>query len=177
MSGDSNHKRVIFIRHAQSDENVAMQSFFDSMNGMRQARMPSIKDIRKSLGLLSCNPNARLSTLGQRQIMDMGMTLRDNNFWAQFKPDCIIHSPLIRAALTCHGLLQMGRESRSSETINALEHMEVLERNDLVEASPFEHIYSRTLDERIKSFNSFLSFTHHKKIIIVGHRYKNTDFK
>ena len=164
-------KRIIFIRHAQSEENVNVQSLFDCIKRVRSCRLPLWSDIKRVLKLLRFENDADVSTLGQRQIVDMGMILRDENFWESFKPDGILHSPLKRAKMTCSGLIKVAQESNVLVDGREICSIPVIEFPALVEASPLEHVFRRSLDRRIEEFENWILESPWENIIIVGHRY------
>ena len=151
-------KSIVFIRHAQSEENVKAIQFFDGLSRLRNFQAPSMQQISGTLSLASLNVNAPLSQLGKRQILDMHMILRDKNFWAQQKFDLIVCSPLTRAKETCEGLLPRERDGVNTMIID-----------DLEEATPYEHVFSATLFQRINKFKHWLANREEKRILVVGH--------
>jgi phosphohistidine phosphatase SixA len=157
-SAGGSKKSIVFIRHAQSEENVKAIRFFDGLSRLRNFQAPSMQQISSTLSLASLTVNAPLSQLGKRQILDMHMILKDKEFWVQQKFDLIVCSPLTRAKETCEGLLPRERDGVNTMIID-----------DLEEATPYEHVFSGTLLKRINSFKHWLANREEKRILVVGH--------
>ena len=154
-------KTLILIRHAQSAENVTVHHVCEGISSIRNCCLPSWKALESLGGLLSLvESNPKLSKLGTRQIKDMHMILRDADFWTRFRPDIVVCSPLTRAQETCQGVLP---------PINGSTDLKVEIMADLTEASPYEHVFSKTLMERIERFKGWLTNCEHETIVVVGH--------
>ena len=151
-------KSIVFIRHAQSEENVKAIRFFEGMSRLRNFQAPSMQQISGTLSLASLTIDAALSQLGKRQILDMHMILKGKGFWTQQNFDLIVCSPLIRAKETCEGLLPLERDGVNTMIIE-----------DLQEATPYEHVFSATLLKRIIRFKHWLANREEKRILVVGH--------
>ena len=151
-------KSIVFIRHAQSEENVKANRFFEGLSRVRNFQAPSMQQISGTLSLASLTIDAALSQLGKRQILDMHMLLKDKEFWTQQNFDLIVCSPLTRAKETCEGLLPRERDGVNTMIIE-----------DLQEATPYEHVFSATLLKRIDRFKHWLANREEKRILVVGH--------
>ena len=154
----SKGKTVVFIRHAQSNENVKVIRMYEGLNLLRNLKPPTLQQIGSTLSISSLTVDSLVSPLGKRQILDMHMILRDEKFWERQKFDLIVCSPLIRAQETCEGLLPKDRDG-----------IDVMTRADLEEATPFEHVFSGGLVTRIESFKHWLAHREEQRILIVGH--------
>ena len=88
----------------------------------------------------------------------MHRILAEDQFWQKLNPDLIVCSPLIRAKETCEGVLPMDRKG-----------LNVTILPDLEEATPYEHVFSRTLLQRIERFKHWLAHCDEETIVVVGH--------
>ena len=107
-SGTSIHtsvKEVVFIRHAESVENVKFQSFIEGLQAMRRLRLPSATSFTSGLSLLRTELDSDLSELGDAQVLDMAEVLRKSSFLELFDPEVVFVSPLRRAKRTVLGVL------------------------------------------------------------------------
>ena len=59
--------------------------------------------------LLTIPMNTDLSNEGEIMVEALRKKLQDMNFLVNQKVELIVHSPLIRARKTCHGLFSSGR--------------------------------------------------------------------
>ena len=156
-SGKQKRKTLILVRHAQSVENVKVIDLCDGIERMKNWQLPTWRQIKSTFSLLSLTRDSLVSELGKRQISDMHDILADEKFWKR-KVDRIICSPLTRAIDTCNGILPLEKEGLKVEILD-----------DLEEATIYEHIFSRTLLERIDRFKRWLANTEEEVIVIVGH--------
>lgn len=154
----SRKKTLVFVRHAQSNENVKVIKMFDGLTRLRNFQPPTFQQIRSTLSLSTLTIDSLVSPLGKRQILDMHMILRDEKFWAHQNFDLIVCSPLTRARETCEGILPKDPEG-----------LKFLIRDDLEEATPYEHLNSTTLLRRIERFKHWLAGCEEERILIVGH--------
>lgn len=154
----SKGKTIVFIRHAQSNENVKVIRMYEGLNLLRNLRAPTLQQISSTLSISSLTVDSLVSPLGKRQILDMHMILRDEKFWERHQFDLIVCSPLTRAQETCEGLLPKKRDG-----------IEVTTRADLEEATPFEHVFSGSMVTRIENFKRWLATREEQRILIVGH--------
>ncbi len=157
-------KRVILIRHAQSQENVKVYGICEGLIDMRQGKLSSIGAVLTgSCSLLNSTLDSPLSELGKRQIADMKLILRTARFWEKVCPEVVLHSPLQRARDTLYGTLPppLGRVG-----------MVIRELADLREATPYEHVVSASLNDRIRAFEAILrseEYAGKKTIVVCGH--------
>ena len=99
-------KRVILIRHAQSQENVKVYGVCEGLIHMREGQLSAMGAVLSGTGsLLSSTLDSPLSELGRRQVSDMKLILRSSRFWENVCPDLVLHSPLERARDTVYGTL------------------------------------------------------------------------
>ena len=155
----SNKKTLILIRHAQSEENVKVIDLIEGLQRLRHFQSPGWQCLRSTCSLLQLTIDSLLSPLGEQQIADMHRILKENNFWQHLKPDLIVCSPLIRAMETCEGMLPVDRTGLADVTILP----------DLEEATPYEHVFSHTLLQRIERFKHWLALRDEQTIVVVGH--------
>jgi broad specificity phosphatase PhoE len=156
-------KRIVFLRHAQSEENVKYEHLHRTLSSLRHLRMPSMTHIYDSVSLLQINLNAKLSDLGRRQIDDVRRYFEESNFWTSFDPQLLIHSNLNRTKETLYGVIP------SSLTDEANGRPEIKELSALHELYPLEYLFSQTLYERQRRFKQFLDTIDAERILIVGH--------
>lgn len=164
--------RVIFIRHAQSQENVKYYSFLEAIHRIRSFRLPSLSQLSQSLQLLQCNLDSSLSELGYDQARELNVILENDNFWTNetIKPDVILHSPLVRTKQTLLGILSSSNadntSKRSSFTSQSAKIMEV---KSLREYYPHEYIINSSLLARQQEFKKFLAGLNVERVLVVGH--------
>ena len=134
-------KRIILIRHAQSEENVKVYGVCEGLIHMQQGRLTAVGAVLSGIcGLLTSTLDSPLSELGRRQIADMKLILRSSRFWEKVCPDVVLHSPLKRARDTVYGTLPPPLGRVGIEIRNVVE---------LQEATPYEHVVSTSLWNRI----------------------------
>lgn len=142
-------KRVVFLRHAQSEENVKYEHLNHALMRLRRLRLPSRTQIYDSISLLQINLDARLSDLGRRQIDDVRRFLEESNFWRSFNPQLLMHSNLRRTKDTLFGIIPPGlfdEVARKSE---------VQELAALHELFPLEYIFREQFTSDNASLCSF----------------------
>ena len=149
-------KRVVFIRHAQSEENVKFQSFVEGIKRLRGFRLPRWRSVMNGVKLLRTSLDSDLSALGERQVDDMRRILAETRFLLSFNPDLVVHSPLRRAKKTLLGVLPNVRDI-------------AIELECLREATPWEHVVSASLQKRCKEFVKFLKESSAERIVVCGH--------
>ena len=62
-------KRVFFVRHGQSEENVKFQDFCEGIHGIRELKLPSHRQFQSSVQLLQCQLDSDLSELGKCEFL------------------------------------------------------------------------------------------------------------
>ena len=72
-------KDIYFVRHAESKENVKVQHFCMAIQRLKSFKLPTLKQMYKSSQLLQMETDAEVSSLGQRQLIDMSMILEEKN--------------------------------------------------------------------------------------------------
>jgi phosphohistidine phosphatase SixA len=153
-------KRVVFIRHAQSEENVKFAALMEGVQRIGRFKLPRLSSVSAGFKLLRTDLNSSLSPLGKRQVLDQALNLREARFLDDFDPQLILVSPLDRAKDTLLGLLQSSDRFKTTEMV-------VLEC--LREATPLEHLVSSSLERRISEFQAFLLSSTATRILVCGH--------
>jgi len=153
-------KRVVFIRHAQSEENVKFAALMEGVQRIGRLKLPRLSSVSAGFKLLRTDLNSSLSPLGKRQVLDQALNLREARFLDDFDPQLILVSPLDRAKDTLAGLL------KSSDRFKTIEFV-VLEC--LREATPLEHLVSSSLERRISEFQALLLTSTATRILVCGH--------
>lgn len=178
-------KHIIFIRHAQSEENVKIHNFFTMLDDIKHLHLPKYETTVSALSLLDANLDARLSVMGHRQIKDISKVLydEDNFLFRKFQPDIIFHSNLQRTKATLQGIMectttlhQLKYRDRyqvpsmdSSNPKYDIYNIPRFELEELRELMPHEYIISTTLDTRMRAFMQLLHTCPHNKILVIGH--------
>lgn len=97
---------VIFIRHAESLENVKLRHVCKGVDALKSCKLPSSKQVWSGFELCKLDLDAALSTNGKRQLVDMAEILKEAGFFDKTYPlDAVIHSPMIRATETMFALI------------------------------------------------------------------------
>jgi phosphohistidine phosphatase SixA len=161
----TSRKRIILIRHAQSEENVKVYRICEGLIDVKRGNFGAFSQVfAGAWSLLDSTLDSPLSELGARQVADMRLILRSVRFWDALKPtDLILHSPLQRARDTLYGTLPHP---------SARGNMVVEEVNELSEATPYEHVISGSLVARIEAFEERLmsaAYDKHSTIVVCGH--------
>lgn len=162
FSSDMVELEILFIRHAESIENMKMQSLSDSINRLKEWRLLSRRQISLLFRLCSFDIDSNLSFLGHQQIEEMKRFLDEQkHFWKKSFPfDLCVFSPYQRTRETCQGIIPHSFHSKCVPV------------EELKELSPYEHIFqSSKLDEQIVLFQKYLFHLSKniKKIVIIGH--------
>ena len=193
-----NIKTIYLIRHAESEENRRLASLTRCFKRLKKFSLPSTDEVYSSLQLINI-PNqidSNVSEIGQQQITFMEKTLKEANFISKENITLIVHSPLLRAKQTCHGMLlgySSAAGSTSTSTSTATTSTEngsttttstsvsssssssspnVVELDLLLEKTPQEWtpLYYSTFMKRIDEFETWISNQDsHENIVIVGH--------
>lgn len=148
----------IFIRHAESEDNVKIKALCEALLLLKSLSLPSWKQSLKIFSLLEFNLNSELSALGARQAIDMRMILDSQKFWNQ-EFDFLVFSPLVRAAKTTVTILPEGMYEKSV-------CLELLR-----EITPFEQLIKSCVTKKMKEFETWVANTptETKRILVVGH--------
>ena len=150
-------KQVVFIRHAQSEENVKFASFVEGIQQLRRLRLPSSASFYSGVALLRTELDSDLSALGTQQVQDMAAIITRSRFLESFAPEVIFSSPLRRAKRTVLGVLP------------TCPSCPLIELDHLREASPIEHVVSASLLKRIRAFTQHLLTCPQQRIVVCGH--------
>ena len=151
-------KTIVLIRHAQSTENVKVIRACECLTRLGNLLPPTCDQFTSTLSLLSLTIDSAVSVVGKSQIADMHAILEREKFWSQHNFDLVLCSPLTRARETCAGMLPGLGDDKN-----------VMILDDLEEATPFEHVFSATLIERIERFKVWLGGRKEQNIAIFGH--------
>jgi phosphohistidine phosphatase SixA len=156
-------KTIILVRHAQSEENVKIQHLCDGVSRIQRFQLPTAYQAYQSATLVKMSQDSKLSELGKQQISDMHSLLKISHFWEQYQPQLIVYSPLLRAKMTCMGLLPDDMPS----IVGA--NCRIMPLEELREATPLEHVIHVTFDQRIEKFKRWLVDVDAETIVVVGH--------
>lgn len=156
-----NTKKIVFIRHVQSEENVKFAAFCACLSQLKRFTLPTSKQALEALLLLRFNPNSSISNLGAQQVKDIQSHLRNIGFWDEFRPKLLLHSNLQRTKQTLHGILP------DIETYEGLIH----ELSCLCELLYYEYVYPYTVYQRQERFKQYLDSLSIEcdRILVVGH--------
>eukprot|EP01041_Mallomonas_annulata_P007985 gene7985-16340_t len=145
---------VIFIRHAQSTENVKIQNCVDGLKKIQSYQLPTLREISSAVSLLRYELDAPISELGKTQLDDTSSYIKGCQFLTRFRVQIIAYSPLIRAKDTC---------------LTIFPNSKAIELECLREATPFEQFHSASVMERVRRFEEWLYECEYERILVVGH--------
>lgn len=159
----SGSKRVYLVRHAESDENVKLGRLRKWFRAVTRLEKPAMDDLLVGASLLSDASwvDSQLSDGGRLQVAALCAQLREMDLLAQQGVELVMHSPLIRAKLTCTGVLA----SDPDNEYPLLEHAVVREKTVLEWVPGF----TSQLDDRIAEFGKVLAAREETCILVVGH--------
>jgi phosphohistidine phosphatase SixA len=149
--------KLILIRHAESEENVKVKSFCKCVENIFQFQAPKLKDVWRSVKLAECNLDSKISLQGNRQISDVSIQMKQAKFWENEFTACV-YSPLQRAVKTFEGIVPIEYHEKKCIKLECLR-----------EATPFEHVFRRSLYKRIETFHQWIQNSGFETIIVVGH--------
>jgi hypothetical protein len=149
--------QILFIRHAETDQNAKLQHFCKALQGLSEMLLPSWEQIIQSLSLIEMREDSQISPRGQQQLLDIKTTLNNCDFWSKFDFDICAYSPYARTRMTCFSLIPL-------ET-----HFKCTELELLREIAPHEHLLSNKLHQRVMALEKWIKSTRASKIILVGH--------
>lgn len=160
-------KLVYLVRHAESAENALMQGVARGVSSLLKLSMPSLDDVRSGISLagtyLGPSNDCQLSDNGLLQIDEVRRQLLESKAAETREMQVVVHSPLLRARLTCAGLFKEGELLGNN--------VQVLELESLREITPTDYApirYARAL-QRIQDFETWMSGRAEDKLIVVGH--------
>jgi phosphohistidine phosphatase SixA len=161
-------KTLYLIRHAESEENRRMAVLQTICVGLlSRGSIPSSQDVATAASLcnISAQVDSDVSDTGRQQIIQLATQ------WEQTGIDIplVVHSPLRRAKLTCHGMLMNSHQRNLHQRNSATPR--IVELDCLTEKTPMEWIpgFFYTLQHRIDQFQGWLQNQEESKIAIVGH--------
>jgi broad specificity phosphatase PhoE len=161
-------KTVYLIRHAESEENRRIASLSRVTGSLYKFSLPSSKDIFSASTLLNvpAQVDSDVSSVGERQIQDVAIKLKDDDFLAKHNISLVAHSPLKRARQTAEGMLGCAAPDTMTAPV-----IKVEETSLLIEKTPAEWLpyNSGSLASRIGAFEAWLGKQPHDSIAIVGH--------
>ena len=140
--GEPRGKKTLFlVRHAQSEQNVAVRDLKAGKNGAL-------------LRVISLGWDAPLSPAGRSQLEEARATLAD--FAKVRRIQLVAHSPYVRAKDTARAIFD-GRA----------EH--IVELPCIYERGPWEYFFPSFLDARVAQFRDWLASREETCIAVVGH--------
>ena len=159
--GPSAAKTVILIRHAESEENVAIERSMKALGRLSKGRFPSMEQL---IGIQNVvfrsHANCALSKLGCEQANDVRLILANQRFWDTLGDYYIACSPLKRARQTLE--LIHPNISRVLDRVRLLD--------TLREATAYESTVNPSeLDTRIAEFETWLLCCPAPTVVVVGH--------
>lgn len=152
----STNVEVIFIRHAESEENVKLQYFCTSIQKILSFQIPSLYELLQCFKILEFNLNSALTIHGKRQMLDLKLILNNEKFSFDEYKD-IVYCPLLRTKETCMNI------------IPSEQHDKCISLDLIKEISPFHYFFPSYIKQRITEFEQWLYKLKSKKIIIFGH--------
>lgn len=153
------------MRHAKSEENEKVYRCCEGLIDLKEGRVASgLGRLSGVASFLNSTLDSPLCDMGRRQVADMRLILRSARFWEGLLPnDLILHSSLQRAKDTLYGTLPHP---------SARHGMVIRELEDLREATPYEHVDSRSLMTRVSNFEKTLmseEYDKHRTLVVCGH--------
>ena len=138
-------------------ENVKVIDALDMVNRWKNFTCCTGNQFCNTLSLLGLTIDSKVSEHGHQQIQSMHNIMKEKEFWSNTTIDSVLCSPLERARDTCYGILPRERKQK----VRVIPELE--------EATPYEHVFSKTLLERIERFKLWLADCEENTILIVGH--------
>lgn len=101
------NKRIFFIRHAESENNVAKEDAAIAWRNMKSLSSLPTSNQWSSIGSMMFIPmNTDLSDLGEKMVANLRHYMNETSFLTTHKVELVVHSPLIRAQRTCSILFE-----------------------------------------------------------------------
>ena len=148
-------KKIYLIRHCQSQVNKDKSVLEETYYTGNYTNLLNV-NFWKSLGrVVSLPMDSELTEEGERQAVRLGNYLTDNNFLENVGAECILHSPLSRAARTCYILFGESKVPKEEEPYLSEKYLS-------------EYVYS-DMTYRAEMLKYKLLFRKEKVIILVGH--------
>lgn len=150
-------KKVIFIRHAESQNNVAKQDAAATWLACKTfTGWPSLKQIGSIASMITIPMNTDLSDAGEKMAGNLRHQMNQTDFISNHGVELIVHSPLIRAQRTCSILF---------------EHtgVPIVENEFIFEKNISEHFRFADMNRRVTQFIEWLRARPECVIVVVGH--------
>lgn len=184
-ANSSRSLRVFFIRHAQSEENVRLELLAQTWQHARAFRIKNVIENIPSLTaatwkvintLHASEPEERLSLLGERQLQEMSLLLKEKKFWRtpfteateEAVRDIVFCSPFYRARRTCEVLCP-------PYLLRYVEYLDCLAESSLLD----DLLSTSSSEQRVRHFEHMLgtrvsnipqeAFDEGFNVVVVGH--------
>eukprot|EP01033_Poteriospumella_lacustris_P010021 gene10021-7163_t len=176
-------KVIFFIRHAESQNNVAKR---DAANVFRRWRhghwsWPNATEWSSMTSLLAIPMDTDLSPDGIQQAQALQQQLQAQRFVESEGIQLIVHSHLIRARRTCHTVFaahhlvsQLPSPSCPNDTPTSVESavsaaVPIVQHDAIYEKSITEHVGTADLAQRTEAFVEWLRQRPETRLVVVGH--------
>jgi broad specificity phosphatase PhoE len=160
-NSDDNFKlEMLFIRHAESMENMKFQSLSESINSIRTHTLPTGRQFSFLMKLLAPDSDCPLSLNGINQLTEMKKSLDEKKFWSQQFPfDLCVYSPCQRTKETCFAIIPHSL------------HSKCFPLEELKELSVIDYLLFSKLEDQIALFQKYLFNLNRKihRIVVFGH--------
>lgn len=148
---------VVFIRHAETEENQKVHSVVSVLKALGEFSLPSWFHFRRALSLIGLNQDSSLSPRGHEQLLHMRDSLSKIVFWQKFSFELCAYSPYSRTKTTAMTLIPPSL------------HHKCVELDHLREIAPWEHFYSNKLPRRIEDLECWIANSGVDRLVLVGH--------
>lgn len=184
MSAGSRSLEIVFIRHAESEENVKAQYFHDLFMQLFSFKCPTWNQIVQCISLMQLEVDPQLSPLGKRQLLEMNLLLRNRGFWEERTRDSalrdsngsdeiklefnsaspvgavqwlVAYSPLQRAKDTCFALLPDEIRQQYADCGSPISRQpQVVCAEALQEIHPLEQLYPPRVREHLNQLEKWI---------------------
>lgn len=98
-------KKIILIRHAESQNNVAKKNVKSGWRNIKKLefKLPTKEQLLSTTSILKVEMNSELSQDGEYMVINLHKKIIETDFIINNKVELIVHSNLIRAKNTCNG--------------------------------------------------------------------------
>lgn len=156
-------KKLVFIRHAESMNNVYSKKACDALLDMLSFKKNPVSGLCTIFHciwkIMQYGENPPLSELGRKQAQEIGKHFSENNILAGDHANITIaHSALSRAVDTCRSIFDQYNLERPYLTLESIN-----------EATFLEHIVPFPMDYRITKFRKWIQNCESDIIYVVGH--------
>ena len=154
----SSSRRIFLCRHAESTNNEAERTAYESLTAIWRGELPPRCAWRKIAQAVSSRPlDSPLSEAGREQVERQRLVLNDLSFVDREHVELVVHSHLARARDTARGLF------------GGIAGLPLVESAELFEQDVSERIGVRRLEARTSGFTSWLAARPERTIVVVGH--------